>query len=102
MTQITQKNFKDLGIKAQVKAFTGDKIDLVKILNTEVIVHECKIQPSKQNDGLCLHMQIEHRQEKRVVFTGAVALIDVARQLPADAYPFKTVIVKNDQRYEFT
>jgi hypothetical protein len=96
------KSFKDFGIKPQARAFTGDKIDLVKILNTEVIVHECAIKPSTKNAGQCLHMQIEHRQEKRVVFTGAAALIDVARQLPQDAFPFKTTIVKNDQRYEFT
>ncbi len=98
---MTLKNFKDLGVKPQQKAFTGDKIKLEKIMNTEITVHECKVEPSKKNEGQCLHMQIEYKGEKRVVFTGATALIDVVRQLPTDAYPFTTTIVKNE-RFEFT
>lgn len=96
------KNFKDFGVKPQLKAFTGDKIKLDKILNTEITVHECKITPSTQNDKQCLTMQIEYKEEMRVVFTGATALIDVVQQLKPDSYPFKTTIVKNNERFEFS
>lgn len=101
MTTAT-KQFKDFGIKPQLKAFTGEKIKMDKIINTEITVIECKLEPSKKNEGQCLHMQIEYKNEKRVVFTGATALIDVVSQLPADAYPFTTTIVKNNERFEFT
>lgn len=96
------RNFKDFGIKPNQRAFTGDKIKLEKVLNTEITVHECKVEPSKKNEGQCLTMQIEYKGEMRVVFTGATALIDVVNQLPADAYPFNTTIVKNNERFEFS
>lgn len=96
------KNFKDFGLKPQLKSFTGDKIKLEKLLNTEITVHECKVEPSKKNEGQCLTIQVEYKEEMRVVFTGATALIDVVKQLPADAYPFKTTIVKNNERFEFS
>jgi putative transposon-encoded protein len=96
------KQFKDFGLEPESKPFSGDKIDLIKILNTPVTVHACKIVPSTKTTGLCLHLQIEHKTEKRVVFTGASALIDVAKRFPENAFPFTTTIVKKDQRYEFT
>ncbi len=96
------KKFSELGIKPQLKSFTGDKIKLDKVINTEITVHEAKIEPSKKNEGQCLHMQIDYKGEMRVVFTGASALIDAVKQIPKDAYPFTTTIVKNDQRFEFT
>lgn len=97
------RNFKDFGVKPSLTAtFTGDKIKVEKVLNTEITVERCKIEPSKKNEGKCLTLQIIYREEKRVIFTSAKALIDVVNQLPADAYPFKTTIVKNDERFEFS
>jgi hypothetical protein len=40
--------------------------------------------------------------EKRVVFTGSTILIDTIKQVPKEKFPFETIIVKENEYYEFT
>jgi hypothetical protein len=48
-----------------------------------------------------LILQIEFEGESRIVFTGSKVLIDQITQVGRDDIPFKTIIVKNGEHYEF-
>jgi len=96
------KAFKDFGIVSEARAFVGDKIKIAKLLNTTIEVHAFKIENSKVNSRLCLYLQIEHKGEKKVVFTGSTVLIDQIQKVPEDGFPFRTIIVQEDERYSFT
>ena len=99
------KNFKDFGIKTETKQFIGDKIKLDKVLNKEIIVHAFKIGPSKYNDKgnkECLHLQIEFKDEKHVLFSGSGNLMNMIKRVHDDCFPFKATIVKNSEMLEFT
>lgn len=99
------KNFSELGIKSQAKGFEGEKIKTERILNKEVIVEDYKIVTSKFTDkgsGKCLHLQILVDGNKRVWFTGSFNLMEVIERVPKEAFPFKTIIAKENERFEFT
>lgn len=96
------KNFKDFGIKTESNSFTGDKIKISKILNRQITVHNYKIEDSKHNAGKCLNLQIELNGTKHVVFTGSVVLADQIIKIPEDGLPFSTIIVEENDRYQFT
>ncbi len=94
--------FKDLGIKAESKAFTGDKIKMAKVLNKTITVKAFKIVTSKyEGKGDCLHLHIEFKGEEHVVFTGSTVLMDMIRKVPEDKFPFETEIVQENGRLEF-
>jgi len=97
------KEFKEFAIKPVVNGFTGDKIKIDRILNKRIIIHAYKIEESKfkeKGNGKCLHMQIEIDGDKRIVFTGSVALMEIIRQVPPDGFPFKATIAKPGERFE--
>ena len=96
-------NFSDFKIKPKENTFTGKKIEIDDVLNTEIIVEGFKIEDSKKKQGTkFLTLQIEKEQNKRVVFTGSKNLMDLITQVPENSFPFKTTIKKNDKRLEFT
>ena len=97
-------NFKDFDIKPKINAFTGDKIQVQKLFNVPITVHDFKIEPSKQKTGTeLLTLQIEKSGQKRVVFTGSSVLIDQIKRVPIDKFPFSTTIVSGENDcYEFT
>lgn len=96
--------FKDFQITSSRAAFTGDKIKIDRILNREIVVVAYKIETSKyeKGNGKCLHLQIEIGQTKHVVFTGSTGLMDQIEKVPRDKLPFKTTIVRENERFEFT
>lgn len=96
--------FKEFGIKASSKNFEGDKIKIDRIINKEIIVEAFKIEDSKydKGNGKCLHLQIWVDNAKRVVFTGSATLMEMIDKVPADKFPFKTTIVKESDRFQFT
>ena len=95
------KSFKDFGIKTEDKGFVGDKIKINKILNREIAVLAYKIGDSKYN-GKCLHLQIQLGDTKHVVFTGSKNLMESIVMVSKDDFPFKTTIVEENERFEFT
>ena len=96
-------NFKDLKIKPKENTFIGDKINIDKILNTEIKVLAYKVEPSKAKAGTeLLTLQIERKGDKNIIFTGSGNLIFMIRQVPKDKFPFTTTIIKEDRRLEFT
>jgi UDP-N-acetyl-D-mannosaminuronic acid transferase (WecB/TagA/CpsF family) len=95
--------FKDLGITAKPNSFVGDKIKLDKIINQEITVHAFKIDKStKKENSDYLTIQFERNETKYVVFTGSKILMQMINEVPADKFPFKTTIVKNNDYPEFT
>ncbi len=95
--------FSDFGIKAELKNFVGDKISLKRIFNTPVKVLDYKIESSKHKENTkCLTLQIEYKEEKRVVFTGSTVLIQQIESVPKDKFPFQTTISNQNEYYEFT
>lgn len=99
------KNFKNFGIKSEPTTFIGDKIQIKKVLGKEIIVEKYDIRNSKHSDfknDKCLWLQIILNEEKRVIFTGSLYLMEMIQQVNKDDYPFKTTIVEIEDRYEFT
>ncbi len=96
-------NFKDFGIKSKTKSFTGEKIDIERIFNVEIIIEDFKIEDSTAKPGTKrLTLQIIKSDEKRIIFTGSKNLIETISEVPKDKFPFTTKIIKNEKRFEFT
>ena len=100
------KSFSQFNIKSASKGFEGDKIKISKILDKEIVVHAFKIEDSKifkdRGSGKCLHLQISLKDEKHIVFTSSNGLIDSILQVPEDEFPFSTVIIEANDRFQFT
>ena len=98
------KQFKDFGIKPTLQSLTGDKIKIERILNREIEVYDFRIEDSKFGNGSnkCLYLQIAIGDTKHVVFTGSTVLIQLIEQVPKSEFPFKTTIIKENDRFEFT
>ena len=92
-----------MGIKVVSRAFVGDKLKIERLLNREITVLFHKIEDSVKKPGTkYLSLQIEMDGQKRVVFTGAQALLEAIQKVPEDGFPFTTTIVKDNERYEFS
>ena len=95
--------FKDLGIKAELSNFTGDKIKIDRLLNAEISVLDYKIEDSKVKQGTkLLILQLEKQGTKHVLFSGSTILIQMIKQVPKDKFPFTTTIIKESEHLEFT
>ena len=98
-------SFKDFGIKPQQKGFEGEKIRIDKVLNKQIVVEDYKVDESKfkeRGTGKLLTLQVIVDNSKGVLFTGSASLIDMIKQVPKEKFPFTTVIVKENERFEFT
>lgn len=96
-------SFKEFNIKPEINNYTGEKIQVKKLLNTEIKVLDFKIEPSKAKPGTdLLTLQIEKSGDKRVVFTGSKVLINQISKVPKEKLPFSTTIKGDNDYYEFT
>lgn len=96
------KNFSDFKIVPIIENFVGDKIETKKLLDKEIVVKSFKVGPSNFKDrGDRLDLQIEYKDEDRVVFTSGKYLIQTIEKVPKDCFPFKTKIVELDGHLEF-
>ena len=94
-----------MGIAPTIKSFSGDKIKIEKLLNLDITIHGFKIEPSKfteKGSGKRLCLQITHKEESRIVFTGSLFLMDMIQRVAEDDFPFSTVIKEVNDHYEFT
>lgn len=97
------KKFSQFDIKPTEKAFSGEKIEVDKVLNKEITVLAFKIVPSKFKDkGDCLYLSIKSEDTMHIIFTSSKYLIDLIRQIPDDEIPFTTVIQRDNKRLLFT
>lgn len=98
-------SFKQFNIKPKTQGFSGEKIKMRQIVNKEIVVKSFRIVNSKydgKGNGKCLHLQIEVDGNERVVFTGSAVLMEMIEAVPASGFPFKTTIVQESERFEFT
>lgn len=97
-------NFKDFGIEPTTKSMSGDKIKIQKILNKEIEVIEYIIKASNydKGNGKCLHLQFKLGENLHILFTGSVNLMEMIERVPKDKFPFKTTIIRENDRFEFT
>jgi len=100
------KRFSDFNIQITSKAFEGDKITILKVLDKEIIVHDFKVEESKcykdRGNGLCLYLQISYRDEKRIIFTSSGYLQELIKQVPKSEFPFTTTIIKENECFKFS
>lgn len=97
------KRFKDFGIEATTQGFVGNKIKIYKIFGQEITVHHFEIRPSKfEGKPDYLALQITKEETKYLVITSSVTLKEMIRKVPKENFPFKTIIEKKDERYQFT
>lgn len=97
------KKFSDLNISVDVP-MSGEKIKIAKVLNTDIVIFDYRINESKYSKnktGKCLTLQIEFKEEKRVVFSGSDVLINQILQVKKDDLPIFANIVKQGEHYEF-
>ena len=102
---VEHKKFSDLGIKTDHKRFVGEKIKLVKVLNSEIVVHAYEIRPSRypeKGSDKCLWLQISFEGKKRVAFSIAKILMETIQKIPESSFPFSTTIINENEIYEFT
>lgn len=95
-------SFKDFGIEQEPSGFTGEKIKVERILNQLIVIKSFKIEKSKKKENTdYMTMQIEFKDEKRIVFTGAIGLMSTMKKVPKDKFPFEVTIVKPNEHFEF-
>ena len=97
--------FSDFNIKYEGTSFIGDKIRMDKVLNREIIIHGYRLTDSNYNKNKskkCLHLQVEVDGEKKVIFTGSDVLISMIKKVEQEDMPFKTIIIKENEHFEFT
>lgn len=98
-------NFSDFNIKPEITCFNGKKIEIEDILNRKISVSAYKISDSKypKTPGdKCLHLQITIDDVERVVFTGGKTLMNMIKMVDEKRFPFKTTIIKQNKRLEFS
>lgn len=98
-------NFSELGIEPTITSFEGDKIKLEKVLDKPVVVHAYKIEPSKFQDkgnGNRLVLQLTVNDEKRILFTSSVTLMNMIEQVKESHFPFTSTIIKDNGRIKFS
>jgi hypothetical protein len=95
------KTFKEFNIKIENKGLNGEKIRVKKILNREIVVTDFIVKDSKYH-GKCLYLQLESDNNKHVLFTGSKILLEAIEKVPKERFPFKTTIVMDGDRLQFT
>jgi hypothetical protein len=91
------KDFGDFNIKPATKGFQGEKISINKVINVNIIVERFEVNPSNfKEKGDRLDLQIMINNTPRLIFISSKSLIEMIRQVPAEGFPFKTKIIKED------
>lgn len=96
------KSFKELNIKApDIKSFQGEKVKFKNLVGKQIVVHDFKIEPSKF-EGDRLDIQISLNNEKRITWTQSKYILASIESVPKEAFPFSTIIMQEDERFQFT
>ncbi len=97
------KNFKDFNIEPVLSDFTGDKLLIDDIINTEITVISFIVEPSTKKVGTTrLKIQIEKDGKKHIYFAGSTILHQQIQKVPKENFPFTTKIVRESKYLKFT
>jgi hypothetical protein len=69
------------------------------------VVTAFKVEDSKfekKGSGKCLTVQFELNNTKHIVFTGSIGLINQIEQVPKDKFPFRAIIIRENEMFQFT
>lgn len=97
--------FSSLGIKADTQSFTAPKIRINKVLDQPITVKAFRIVDSKfkeNGDGRRLDLDITFNDKPYIIWTSSQPLKEMIAQVPADKFPFVTVIKEDNERFLFT
>lgn len=87
------KAFNELGVKS--KNLTGDKIEIVEVLDKQIEVLDYRVKESKYSrEGMCLTLQIRYQGKIWVIFTGSKVLLEEIESLKGEWEAFTTTIIK--------
>ena len=103
LNNMNKKRFSELGVIVKNDAFSGRKMSIINVINTDIIVKGYKISKSKfENSKDCLTIEFELNGEDRIMFTGAETLKKQIEQIKKEDFPFITKISKVNNSYHFT
>lgn len=97
------KQFNEFAIKPTERSFTGDRIKMKKILGQKIVICDYKTKTSnypETGNGLCLYLQIEFENKKRVTWTNSVNMQEMIFKVDKKDLPIEATIVEVDERYE--
>jgi hypothetical protein len=95
-------DFKDFAIQQSIKGFSGEKISIMRILNTEIVIEDWREEKSKyEGKDFRLDLQIIYQDVQRLVWVSSRNLLDTIKKIPRDRFPFKATIVQENKRFEF-
>ena len=89
------KAFSELGIQSDSHAFRGEKINIRKLFNKQIEIHDYKIEQSKHNSDVCLTIQIRFNDEYHICFCGSKNLADLLNKVDKKDFPF-TATIENE------
>jgi len=73
-----------------------------KLIDKNIIVKDFKFENSKfEGKDKRVDIQIEYREEPRLIMTDAKYIIQLLERITKDNLPFSTTIIKNGEHYEF-
>lgn len=91
------KDFKEFGIVPDSKGPVGEKININKVLNVNIVVEAFWDQPSKyEGKDRCLYLQFVFQGSQRVIFISSKSLLEMVKKVPKDGFPFRARIIKED------
>lgn len=99
------RKFSDFKVKVEDNPFRGDKLKIERVLNREITVTAAKVEPSnftEKGSSLRLRLAFLLGAEPHILFSGSSTLIDMIQKIPPEGFPFTTIIVKQNERFEFT
>lgn len=91
------KDFREFGIKPESKGLVGEKININKVLNVNIVVEAFRDEPSKfEGKDRCLHLQFIYNGAQRVLFISSKSLLEMIKKVSEKDFPFKAKIIKEE------
>jgi hypothetical protein len=91
------KDFGEFNIEPLTKGLKGEKLDLNKVINVNIIIEAFRIGPSKfEGKSERLDMQIIYKNEQRLIWVSSASLVEMIKRVPENGLPFRTRIEKED------
>lgn len=97
--------FSELGITADTKSFSGEKIKIKKLFNEPITVKAYRLKGSNYQEkgtGQRLDLDIVYNGKSHITWTGSATLMEMIQKVPQDKFPFDTVIKEENERFFFT
>lgn len=72
----------------------------MRVINEEIIIHSYEIKDSKFKDSpFCIYIQIEHKGEKKIIFTSSVNIRERLEDYPPKRFPCYATITLDGKAF---